>query len=407
MGDRTGISWADATWNPVVGCSRTTSKACEHCYAIRDVNRMAGHPNAKVAAANAGLTKWKGGATDGFLDWSGEVRTFPDRLTVPLRWKRPRRIFVNSLSDLFHPSVPDEFIDRVFAVMALVPQHSFQVLTKRPERMLRYCLNRMDMVGPVFNLLVSLGHLSLSDSAVGVGFGSTQWPLPNVWLGVSVEDQKTADERIPLLLQTPAAVRFLSIEPLLGQIILAKSDLDGQCDHPCQEYLEEGSCGCTCISGPWKHNGKAWPAIDWVIVGGESGPGARPMHPDWVRSIRDQCQAAEVPFFFKQWGDWSPVCAQYPQTEAEHDEAEAASTCGDICISNDGYIWQEGIQPSTSNRPWLMDRVGKKAAGRLLDGRVWDELPETCGKEVAVVNAPLRKNASSQPCGDIILTKKQ
>lgn len=355
MSTATGIEWTDMTWNPVVGCSRV-SAGCDHCYAIRQVHRMGSNPNAKVKAANAELTRYK----ERGLDWSGQVRVLPDRLELPLKLRKPQRIFVNSLSDLFHEQVPDEFIDQVFAVMALCPQHTFQVLTKRPERMLRYCLSRTDMVGPAFNLLVSLGHLSLSDSAVGVGFSATQWPLPNCWFGISVEDQDTADERIPLLLQTPAEVRFLSCEPLLSALALKREwfyrNNERQCRnrdlalhhkiHLCPECGPRTGCG-----------------LDWVIVGGESGPGARPMPPDWVRSIRDQCQAAGVPFFFKQWGEWQKTDA-IPGGDLEGDMRRGLVELVELNREPDGHFRRGDV---------LMRRVGKKAAGRLLDGREWNE----------------------------------
>lgn len=199
----------------------------------------------------------------------------PDRLTIPIRWKKPHRIFVNSMSDLFHPDVPVGFITDCFEVMAACPHHVFQILTKRPRRML-------DML---------------------------EKSSPNVWLGVSCEDQTTANERILLLLQTPAAVRFISAEPLLGPI-----DLTALSDHSLPRPASRNALQRPVCS--------SLECLDWVIAGGESGPGARPMHSDWVRSLRDQCVAAAVPFFFKQWGG-----------------------------------------------------VRKKQTGRELDGRTWDEMP--------------------------------
>ncbi len=313
---KTKIEWADVVWNPVTGCTKV-SAGCKHCYAERMWPRLAtGRPFTSVQCHD-------------------------DRLHAPLHWKKPRRVFVNSMSDLFHEDVPDEFIDRVFAVMALCPQHTFTVLTKRPRRMFDYmngqdeCLDdaRIDLIR------LTASYYGYTD------FPGTEikWPIQNVWLGVSCENQETADKRIPLLLKTPAALRFVSCEPLLGPI-----------------NLEDRYNGIT---------------LNWVIVGGESGPKARPMHPDWARSLRDQCQFESVPFFFKQWGEWAPACAQYPDTDAEQDENDNASCGGDICMSNDGYIWEDGVQPSTTGRPWLINRVGKKKAGRLLDGVLHDEFP--------------------------------
>ncbi|MCT9932422.1 phage Gp37/Gp68 family protein [Planotetraspora sp. A-T 1434] len=250
MSDRSSIEWTDATWNPVTGCTKV-SPGCDRCYAETFAER------------------WRG--TKGHYFENGfDVQLRPDKLDQPLRWKKPRRIFVNSMSDLFHKDVPDDYIARVFALMALTPQHTYQILTKRHGRM-RSLLNSGHFVAKVWG--------EVDKRAPGVGAQAvSMWPsmpLPNVWLGVSVEDQKWADLRIPALLETPAAVRFLSCEPLLGPVDLAKSV-------PAKPYWHDG--------------------IDWVIVGGESGPGARPMHPDWVRSLRDQCQAANVAFFMKQAG---------------------------------------------------------------------------------------------------------
>lgn len=332
MSIATGIEWTDLTWNPVVGCTRV-SAGCDNCYAIRQVHRMGANPNAKVKAANAELTRYK----ERGLDWSGQVRCVPDRLELPLKLKKPQRIFVNSLSDLFHEQVPVEFIDQVFAVMARAPQHQFQILTKRAERMKDYCSEGGD---PETTLIAN-------------------WPLHNVWFGVSVEDQKTADERIPLLLQTPASVRFLSCEPLLGPLDLSKWL------HPFEISVDENGRDLGSASGGSD--------IDWVIVGGESGPDARPMHPDWVRSIRDQCQAAGVPFFFKQNGEWL--------TEAGIGfDGPPRIKIKPAWMRSDGVIC-EGILPHSSDTPsqhtWIKcAHVGKKSAGRLLDGREWNEMPE-------------------------------
>ena len=286
MSDKSQIEWTDATWTPVVGCTRV-SAGCDHCYAF------ALHDRRYIA--------WKRGAypdapTQYHQPFS-KVQLLPERLTQPLRWRNPRRVFVNSLSDLFHDDVPDEYIASVFMVMMSAPRHTFQVLTKRPERMWR---------------LVPQIARSLTKR------DGTGWPLPNVWLGVSVEDQATADARIPFLLETPAAARFISAEPLLGPITLGSI---GLMNCPPAVWI------------PW-YEEACPPGLHWVIVGGESGPHARPMQADWALSLRNQCAAEGVPFFFKQWG--------------EHN-ADGA-------------------------------RVGKKAAGRLLAGREWNESP--------LVNAP-------------------
>ena|SRR3989338_4700604 len=249
MSDGSTIEWTDATWNPVTGCTKI-SPGCMHCYAETFAERFRGVPGHPYE--------------QGF-----DLKLWPERLTLPLIWKEPRRVFVNSMSDLFHKDVPDEFIDQVFETMRQAEHHVFQVLTKRPARLFTWSKSR---------------------------FSSIRWPS-NVWIGVSVENQSYT-WRIKDLVQVPASIRFLSIEPLLGPVELETTLL--------------------------KH-------IRWVIVGGESGHGARPMKPEWVRTIRAQCLASNVKFFFKQWGAYTP----------------------------DGR------------------RVGKKLAGRTLDGRTWDEMPTT------------------------------
>ncbi|MCA1973640.1 MAG: phage Gp37/Gp68 family protein, partial [Caenispirillum sp.] len=284
MADRTKIEWTDATWNPIVGCS-VVSPGCTNCYAMRLAGtRLKHHPS------RAGLT-WN---TKAGPVWTGDVRLVESAIAQPLRWRRPRHIFVCAHGDLFHPAVPDAWIDRVFAVMALCPQHTFQVLTKRPDRMRPYTFDNIGRVADAIMRLrsdkVPVGPLPHLEP------GARWWPLPNVWLGVSVEDQAWADERIPVLLDTPAAVRFISAEPLLGPLDL-RNWLIGREEHGIDWSRPVGQKSGACIG--WT------PPLDWVIVGGESGPGARPMHPDWARSLRDQCAAAGVPFLFKQWGAWT------------------------------------------------------------------------------------------------------
>jgi protein gp37 len=252
VADKSQIQWTDATWNPVTGCSKV-SPGCAHCYAEQVALRFWGkqYPVGYTDAA---------GDTDERPRRFNEVWTHKDRLDQPLRWKKPRKVFVNSMSDLFHEAVPDAFIDRVFAVMALASQHTFQILTKRAERMRDYVAK----VTPERIVVLAAAGFA------GLVRDDSLWPLPNVWMGVSVENQHFADERIPLLLQTPAAVRFLSCEPLLEGLDLAKH-------RPGANRL-------------------------WVIVGGESGTGARPCDARWVRSIVRQCQEAGASVFVKQLG---------------------------------------------------------------------------------------------------------
>jgi len=261
------IEWTDRTWNPVRGCS-IVSPGCINCYAMKQAHRFSGD-----GKPYEGLTK----QTSAGPQWTGKVSLIESALVEPLRWKKPLRIFVNSMSDLFHEAVPDEFILRVFEVMERARQHTFQILTKRPDRMLEV-----------------LGGTS--------GAGLSAPPLPNVWLGVSAEDQQRAEERIPALLQTPAAVRFLSLEPLLGGIDLEplQCDMCGGFD-----VHQEGDSQPWCVECDHEMGVAPWldvEGIDWVIVGGESGPGARPCDVAGVLSIVQQCKASGVAAFVKQVG---------------------------------------------------------------------------------------------------------
>jgi len=275
MADKSKIEWTDATWNPIRGCSRV-SPGCDNCYAIREAARHAGTHRTTYKeqlpprpAPYAGFVKKKNGR----MDWTGRVELIHEKLKEPLRWRHPRRIFVNSMSDLFQERVSDEWIDTIFGIMAARPCHTFQVLTKRAVGMRRWFLER-GVEQPIAAAEAASGKVGDGFDSLSFGAGGP-WPLPNVWIGVSVEDQERADERIPLLLETPAAVRFVSAEPLLGPIDF----------------------------GAWLYKfTNQQRRLDWVIAGGESGPGARPCDIAWVRSIRDQCQAAGVACFVKQLG---------------------------------------------------------------------------------------------------------
>jgi protein gp37 len=305
------------------------------------------------------------------------VRLHQPALEQALRWTRGRKIFWNAHGDLFHEGVPDEAIDRLFAVCALTPQHTHMILTKRSARMREY-LSRpvveiatgVCALGFVLDEMVQDPSTKLGAGVLVRGADSAgalvTWPLKNVWLGVSVEDQQRADERIPDLLATPAAVRFISAEPLLGPVEFDPCDLA---------------------------------RLDWVIVGGESGPAARPMHPDWAQSLRDQCAlAGGVPFLFKQWGEWAPVCAigedlsdtLYRARLAQH-QPEGPQRCkvDQLVMQASGRTfpmdeWSRTYGEDLANGDFAflagagamqMMRVGKKAAGRLLDGREWSEFP--------------------------------
>ena len=292
VGSRTLIPWCDATWNPIRGCSRV-SAGCEHCYAEKMAGRF-GIPRRPDAYAKRlpyqGLVR----STVNGPRWTGDVSVVEEALDLPLRWKRPRRIFVNSMSDLFHEKVPDEWIDRIFAVMALAPQHTFQVLTKRPERMRAY----LSKATVRHHVCAGDGCPYCSDT------GRTAWavtPYPNVWLGVSVEDQPTADARIPLLLQTPAAVRFVSYEPALGPV--AFGTINGRTsrvhDSGRMDVLR-GLAVYPTTHPEYPEQGYPIQPLDWLIIGGESGPHARPCDLAWIRSAVAQCRAAGVPVFVKQ-----------------------------------------------------------------------------------------------------------
>jgi protein gp37 len=291
MADKSLIEWTDATWIPITGCT-LVDEGCRHCYAAHMITSwpaIGNHPSRKgLARKNA----------TGESKFTGEVRFNEQWLDQPLRWKKPRKIFVCVHGDLFHESVPDEWLDKVFAVMLLASQHAFQVLTKRPERAREYLTKLFVEVDEWDRIEQAALHLGATvDQAVDAG-NLFDKPLPNVWLGTSISDQASADLRIPQLLACPAAVRFVSAEPLLGpvdmtEVAVARPDLHAS-------SIIDVLRG----TGGFTHDPKG--RIDWVIVGGESGPHARPMHPDWARSLRDQCAAAGVPFLFKQWGEWGP-----------------------------------------------------------------------------------------------------
>jgi protein gp37 len=348
---KTSIEWTDASWNPIVGCTEV-SPGCANCYAARlaatrlrntsqyqDLATLGTHVRGQV---DEGLTK---GAR-----WRDNVRFLPERLEEPLHWRKPRRIFVCDMGDLFHEETNIEWIDKVWDVMLRTPHHTYQILTKRARNLNAYLSSRMT---------------------------GMECFLPNVWLGVSVENQHFADERIPLLLATPAAVRWISAEPLLGPVDISR-------------FLEEDFTG-DLLNGPCQKHA----ALDWVVCGGESGPQARPMHPDWARSLLHQCQAAKtglpgprqgepgrsVPFFFKQWGEWIHVT-----------QIEAAMTKKEI----------DALSRNTrcrANGPEIFFKVGKHRSGRLLGGRTWDEFPESAAKERANVSrqGELGANGSEFP----------
>jgi len=318
------IEWTDRVWNPITGCTKV-SPGCQNCYAERMSKRLAGR---------CGYPK----------DEPFKVTMHEDRLQEPLRWTKPSRVFVCSMSDLFHQDVPDSFIEEIFAIMSVAQQHTFLVLTKRPERMKKWFSDNRSIF--VAGAAQQLGHKCLLPDITM----SEWWPLKNVWLGVTAENQEQADRRIPILLQIPAAVRFVSVEPMLGPVSLA--GFDGKTYRPWLDSIA------------WKVG------IDWVICGGESGPGARPMHPNWARNLRDQCQAAGVPYFFKQHGEWIQVgeCMNesddnkfYNLTSHNYPSFRRVNHAGGFGYHGAGSIY--------------MQKVGKKKAGRLLDGVEYNEMP--------------------------------
>lgn len=327
MSDTSKIEWTDATWNPFLGCSKA-SPGCKGCYAIRQVHRMAHNPNPKMAAANAGLVTIDG------KNWTGKVRFIEDRLGIPAQWRRPKRIFVNSLSDLFHPTARFEDIHKVFAVMQVHDQHTYQILTKHPDNMLRF--------------LIWLKEQREMEYAPGCTDGRAailRMPAPNILLGCSVENQNWALLRwAPMgTISAMGWATFVSYEPALGPV-------------------------------DWSR----WEFLKWLISGGESGPGARLHHPDWHRDTRDFCVTHEIPYFFKQWGAYTPYLSEIKSEDdktwnefvnldgttgwaaiSKADEVSVTNWCGDI---------KEGMV--------CMERVGKKKAGRMLDGRQWSEFPK-------------------------------
>jgi len=280
------IEWTEKTWNPTVGCTKI-SAGCKHCYAETMHARLTAMGQKKYAEPFRVVKPW------------------PQHLAEPLRWKKPTRIFVNSMSDLFQEDLPDEYIAAVFGVMAACPQHTFQVLTKRAERMADWLGwashlsadgfgTRAEIIERLWSFAgqygLHRGRLPANPHHAGI-----DWPLPNVWLGVSVENQEQADARIPHLLRAPAAVRFLSCEPLLGHVDLAPWLFDPcDCMIPMQDGAGQHMPRCATFREPW--------GLDWVIIGGESGHGARPFDLEWARSIIAQCGTAGVPMFVKQMG---------------------------------------------------------------------------------------------------------
>ena len=333
MGADTAIEWTHqpgfrgATWNPTIGCRRV-SPGCEHCYAEVMSRRIVamGGPAAKryvqtVKHDAAGAPR---------AAWSGRFVEVREVLDLPLRTKAPTCYFVNSMSDLFGEGVSDEYIAAVFGVMAATPRHRYQILTKRAERMARWfewIASFENEHGPP---PAEVALIEAENRCVEVDRVARPWPLPNVWLGVSVEDQQRADERIPHLLRCPAAVRFLSVEPLLGPVTL------DPCVLGCKGHLAETFGN---------------PLVNWVIVGGESGPGARPCALEWIESVVAQCREAGVPVFVKQLGSFvvsedrtapDDVMAMFKSWQPEH---------ADRAPSGESWAWRAGLRDRKGGDP--------------------------------------------------------
>lgn len=375
MGAFSHIAWTDATWNITSGCTKV-SPGCKFCYA-----KHQSWPRLAKAPGNA----YTGREFE-------DVQFHPERLDMPIRWQRPRKIFVNSLSDLFHEKLTDDQIATVFVAMAMADQHIFQVLTKRSERAAAWfkahdfksCLAAFDRTVPRELLQMS--------SALRRGrqkLSAKNWPLPNVWMGVSAEDQAHYDERLPHLMSMPAAVRWISAEPLLGPIDLRLNRI----------YA-------TAFSGP-QHRIQMFEsyvknALHWVVAGGESGWTPRPMHPDWARSLRDQCSGTNIRYFFKQWGGFRPVAAFADSTE---DIMKAAGATADqIVEAKSPYIvvtaagetlqlpvpeWAEYRMASACEAPWLMKKVHRGAEeDRTLDGKLHQEYPTVPPSLIAALTGP-------------------
>lgn len=307
---KSGIEWTEATWNPTVGCS-LVSPGCTNCYAMRQARRLESNPVLKPNPYR-GITK----ASKGGPVWTGVVRLSSRKaVRKPLGWRSPRLIFVNSMSDVFHEKLTKAEIAQIFAVMGLTPRHTYQVLTKRPDVMRGFLT---DGATPA--------AIELAMQTFKPGARLPAWPLKNVWCGTSVEDEKRAGERIQTLLAVPAAVRFLSMEPLLSEVSLRRHVSRNQ-----------------------------WKKLHWVICGGESGPGARPMHPDWARKVQMDCETMGIAFFFKQVGSWAWV--------SDRKASEFLATGG------------QRTSQRKSPKDQGIKRGSKKAGGRKLGGKLYEQMP--------------------------------
>lgn len=335
------IEWTDVTWNPTTGCSKV-SQGCKHCYAEVMHKRLSGMGQVK------------------YIDPFSEVNWFYSELKRPAEWKTPRMVFVNSMSDLFHAHVPWRFLDAVFSAMMEHDRHIYQVLTKRPEIMAEYIAARQ---------------------ATTPGWK----PGDHIWLGVSVEDQPTANERLPILARIEGIKRFVSCEPLLGPVDITNKGINNGYAVPTSQDNEGRGI-------EWTDPGDGFIGVDWVIVGGESGHGARPMHPHWVQGIRDQCSRAGVPFFFKQWGAWGFVPKGAPGVHAKMQDMYVSTEMGGLyTVGPRGRDYTLWVRPDNTCTPapnglpiGAMVRMGKKKAGALLDGALHRDFPFSFSKSMMI-----------------------
>lgn len=378
MSLNSGIEWTDSSWNALRGCSRA-SEGCRNCYAERQAYRFSG-----PGQPFEGLVT----ITNGHPAWTGKVALIEKHLLDPMKWKpvklgggrieyeqagpfvmtrpavRPRIIFVNSVSDLFHESIPTWWQDQIFAVMAMCPQHRFIVLTKRAGRMYEYLSTPASELQMRWGMAASylLGSGEEAERRAPKAF-----PLPNVALGVSIENQSTASLRVPFLLKTPAAFRLASAEPLLGPLDLTairywdEVDPDIECEWNALTAFHQVLHSNSMDAVATEDDGVT--KLDWVICGGESGKKARPMNPDWARSLRDQCKATNTPYFFKQWGEWGP-CENGEVTPSPEDWDSPPPSHEFRDDSKLRCAWEK------------VYRVGKKSAGDLLDGKRWHQYPK-------------------------------